>query len=390
MPAVPNTRFAWPAATAQARWSTFGPYYAMFPVSFVRDAIERFCPHGSAVLDPFCGRGTVPYVARITGRPSLGVDLNAVAYVFSAAKTDPEPELAQVLLRIAQIGAAVGPADSVAVNAFQQLAWAPRVLGFLNAARRELEWRGNRLDRTLMALILVHLHAKKGNAVSNQMRQSKSMAPDYAVRWWTARNLTPPDLDPVKYFAQRAIWRYRYGIPVGPAAQIEHGDARSKLINAHRRFSLLLTSPPYCGVTNYRVDNWIRLWMLGEGDLPTYASAERYGSRARYTEMLRTVFAAAKRLLYENATVFVRTDSRAFTRDTTRAVLEELWPDRQQFTRTEQVRQSQTNLFGDKTQKPGETDILLLAPDSPPPSGFLPDSLSDSPCTQQTAELATV
>jgi hypothetical protein len=150
----------------------------MFPVSFVRHAVESFCPPGGAVLDPFCGRGTVPYVARVTGRPSLGIDLNAVAYVFSAAKTDPEPRRERIVARIAEIAEAVEAADMIPANEFQALAWSPRVLGFLNVARRILDWRDSRLDRTVMAFVLVHLHGKIGNAVSNQMRQSKSMAPD--------------------------------------------------------------------------------------------------------------------------------------------------------------------------------------------------------------------
>ena len=32
--------------------------------------------------------------------------------------------------------------------------------------------------------------------MSNQMRQMTAMAPDYSIRWWTEKNLTPPDIDP--------------------------------------------------------------------------------------------------------------------------------------------------------------------------------------------------
>jgi hypothetical protein len=42
-------------------------------------------------------------------------------------------------------------------------------------------------------------------------------------------------------------------------------------------FSMLLTSPPYYDVTNYRVDNWIRLWMLGEDPLPSWETHVRFG-----------------------------------------------------------------------------------------------------------------
>lgn len=364
--------FAWPASTATARWSTLGPYYAMFPVSFVRATVEAFCPAGGAVLDPFCGRGTVPYVARVTGRPSLGVDLNAVAYLFSAAKTDPEPDPARVVGRFADIAAAARPSDAVAASEFQRLAWSPRVLGFLNAARRVLDWRGTRLDRTVMALVLVHLHGKTGNAVSNQMRQSKSMAPDYAVRWWSERGLRPPDLDPVRYFAERVAWRYRHGVPSGAAARIELGDARDVLPRARRRFAMLLTSPPYYDVTNYRVDNWIRLWMLGESDLPNYATAQRYAHMDRYIAMLRGVLEAARRTLAEEAVIYVRTDSRPFTRLATQRVLAELWPEHTQLARGERPNKSQTSLFGDKAEKPGETDLLILPSGRSVPLGFLP------------------
>jgi hypothetical protein len=263
----------------------------------------------------------------------------------------------------------------VAANEFQRLAWSPRVLGFLNAARRVLDWRGNRLDRTVMALLLVHLHGKTGNAVSNQMRQSKSMAPDYAVRWWTDHGLTPPDLDPVRYFTDRAAWRYRHGVPTGAKVRIELGDAREVLPRARRRFAMLLTSPPYCNVTNYRLDNWIRLWMLGEGELPDYATAQRYRDRKRYAEMLRGVFSSAKRILEENAAIYVRTDTRSFTQLTTRSLLAELWPSHGQFARCERPRQSQTRLFGNNSEKPGETDFLLLPPGRTAPLGFAPAAL---------------
>ncbi len=80
-----------------------------------------------------------------------------------------------------------------------------------------------------MALLLTHLHGKLGNGVSNQMRQSKSMAPGYAVRWWRRRDLRPPELDPVRYFLERTAWRYHFGVPCGAPAHICLGDARTHL-----------------------------------------------------------------------------------------------------------------------------------------------------------------
>lgn len=361
----------WLPSTALGRWSTLGPYYAMFPVSFVRRAVAALCPPGGAVLDPFCGRGTVPYVARATGRRSLGVDINPVAYLFSKAKTDPEPTAEVVLARIADVARAATPWDRVPQNEFQRWAWCPAALGFLRAARRVLDWKDNRLDRTLMAIILVHLHGKAGNAISNQMRQTKAMAPGYAVAWWRERNLSPPDMDATAYFSAKVRWRYRPGVPHGPTARIVLGDAREVLPRARARFSMLLTSPPYYDVTNYRLDNWIRLWMLGEGPLPSWEVSQRYGHRERYVEMLDEVFGAAARLLLPEAAICVRTDARAFTFDTTAAALGRLWPGRSILARHGRGQRSQTAHYGDTSEKPGEVDLLLLPAGRAPPAGFM-------------------
>jgi hypothetical protein len=343
----------------------------MFPVKFVRRTIEAFCPLGGAVLDPFCGRGTVPYVAKMTGRPSLGVDLNPVAYVFSAAKTDPEPKAETLLTRTSEIARAVRPADRIPQSDFQRWAWSPSVLAFLRAARRELDWQSSRIDRTLMAVILVHLHGKTGNAISNQMRQTKGMAPDYAVRWWEGRAMLPPDLDPVAYFCCKVRWRYRHGVPSGPHARILLEDARTALARVRRPFSMLLTSPPYYNVTNYRLDNWIRLWMLGEEPLPSWEVSQRYGNRERYQGLLREVFTEAARVLLPNAPIYVRTDARAFTLGATAEALQDLWPERTLLAMHGRAHRSQTAHYGDGSLKPGEVDLLLPPSIKLHPQGFV-------------------
>lgn len=358
-------------STATGRWARLGPYYAMFPLDFALDTIEKFSSPGDSVLDPFCGRGTVPIIAKSTGRQSVGIDLNPVAFVFSAAKTDPEPDLTAVTDRIRQVASHVSPLDKVPENEFQEWAWSADTLGFLRVARRTLDWKNNRRDRTLMAILLVHLHGKLGSAVSNQMRQTKGMAPNYSVRWWKARNMAPPSIDVTSYLTARTMWRYRYGIVSGPQADIRLGDARTKLHEfANRRFNLLLTSPPYHDVTNYRLDHWIRLWLLGGPALPGGGTEEKYSNKEKYRTMLHEVFAASQRLLTDDATIYVRTDSREFTLFSTLTILRTLWPDRKIYWRSDVNIASQTVLFGDHAPKPGETDLVALPIGDPVPRHF--------------------
>jgi hypothetical protein len=333
----------------------------MFPVGFARAVIEEFCPKAGGVLDPFCGRGTAPFVAKALGRRAMGVDLNPVAWLYSVVKTAPFQTVSVINMRISDIARAVRTHDKEPVTEFQSLAWSREVLGFLNAARRLLNWRERSLDQTIMGFILVYLHAKEGGGLSNCMRQSKAMAPDYSVRWWRSHGKLPPDVDAAEFLKQRIEWRYKYGVVQGPDVSLHLGDAR-RVLNHNpfrEKFDLLLTSPPYYDITNYRYDNWIRLWMLGGAPHPDYRTDERYGNRPVYEQMLRDVLTAAAHNLKRDATIYIRTDARPYTAEETEKAVRLVWPDhRVMVLRNRPRRRTQTALFGDMQPKPGDLDII--------------------------------
>ena len=78
-----------------------------------------------------------------------------------------------------------------------------------------------------MGLLLVHLHGKLGEGLSNQMRQTKAMGPKYSMDWWRKENLiTPPEI-PIKEFLLGKIRRrYSKGIPnVTKQSEVKLGDS---------------------------------------------------------------------------------------------------------------------------------------------------------------------
>lgn len=363
----------WPLGSAEGRWKGFGPYYAMFPVSFAEKYVQEYSQPGDTIIDPFCGRGTSNYVANLLGRHSIGCDVNPVAWVYSKTKTDPARRIDRLLERVDEIRTLQKSTDRTPINEFQRFAWAPNVLAFLNSARRELNWRRSKVDWTVAGIILVYLHGKLGGALSNQMRQSKSMAPEYAVRWWKEREMEPPALDPVEFIKSRILWRYEKGVYLQDhSSQILFGDARDKLGRLKNiGASLLLTSPPYMGITNYEYDNWIRLWLLGGPATPSWKQTQRYSNRGRYEEMLYGVFAKAKKLMSDDACLVVRTDRRRYTLEATAYMLRGLWPQHRLLGRPDVADgPTQTALFGDKSSKPGEVDLLVLPKWRGIPGGF--------------------
>jgi len=243
---------------------------------------------------------------------------------------------------------------------------------FLAAAREQLSWKRRVVDWTTMALLLVYLHGKREDSLSNQMRQTKSMSPQYAIRWWKERNLTPPELDPLEFMLKRIKWRYAKGRPETSLSQVYLGDSNEvlpRLNNSLNRkgiepIRLLFTSPPYYGVTNYHYDQWLRLWLLGFPPTASYKHGRnrgRFNNRDEYQNLLFQVFSKASQFMSRKAIVYVRTDGRNFTYQTTLRVLREVFP-KKKVSQIEQPfhQPTQTHLFGDHTTKAGEIDLVLI------------------------------
>lgn len=67
--------------------------YHRYPAKFIPQLASRLIneltSYGNLVIDPFMGSGTALIEAKVLGRPSVGVDINPVAYLISKAKLTP-------------------------------------------------------------------------------------------------------------------------------------------------------------------------------------------------------------------------------------------------------------------------------------------------------------
>jgi hypothetical protein len=164
--------------TAAARWAGVGPYYAMFPAAFAERVIRRHTEPGDVVLDPFAGRGTSVFSAAVHGRRGIGMEINPVGWVYAQAKLWPASK-ESVIERLSEIAGISQRYHRAAKNMplFFRCCYRQNVLQFLIAARINLDWKNRKADWTAMAFLLVNLHGKRNDSLSNQMRQTKSMSP---------------------------------------------------------------------------------------------------------------------------------------------------------------------------------------------------------------------
>lgn len=82
-----------------------------------------------------------------------------------------------------------------------------------------------------MSILLVYLHGKLGEGMSNQMRQTKAMGYNYSINWWKEKGMTEaPKIDPFSFLMQKIEWRYAKGIPeLSGESAVVFGDATLEL-----------------------------------------------------------------------------------------------------------------------------------------------------------------
>ena len=257
----------------------------MFPLEFPFRAL-RYAHPKSWVFDPFCGRGTTLYAARLRGLRSVGIDSNPVAVAIAAAKlisvsTEAVVSLAENILTRSKRSVDLPDGD------FWQWCYHRDTLIEICMLRdgllsKELSDAGI----VLRALILGLLHGPrtKGNPsyLSNQMPRTYATKPDAAIDFWERRNLRPRRVNTLDLIQRRADYLLDQ-LPPRVRGRALLGDARKLALRYGRRFEYVITSPPYLGMRCYVPDQWLRNWFLGADEDVLYDESQQIGSNTRET-----------------------------------------------------------------------------------------------------------
>ncbi len=305
------------------RFHSICPYFAMFPETFVEKHLAA-SPHRGVVFDPFCGRGTAVFQALLQNRDAAGCDVNPVAVCISGAKCDP-PGQSEVEARLAKLRRGFCATDErewdEAYPEFFGLCFHRDTLPQILYLRSVLDWRCRKDDRFIAALCLGALHGeshRSPNCFSNRMPRTISTKPGYSVRWWQEKGYLPPSRNVFDILERMIEYRFRTRPPerggsVTEADARRSGDAFPRL---RGRVTDVITSPPYLDTTNYREDQWLRLWFLGGKPLTTYDRGDdRHYSKDMYWEFLQASWKGLAPLLAERVRLVVRIGGRRLCKD---------------------------------------------------------------------------
>ena len=313
------------------RFHSICPYFAMFPETFVEKhlAASRF---DGVVFDPFCGRGTAVFESLIRGRQAAGCDIHPVAACVSGAKCD-SPTWLEVISRLGELENACLEShircDMGELEEFFSLCFAPHTFRQVQFLRHTLDWRSDRTDRFVAALCLGALHGeshRSPNYFSNRMPRTISTKAAYSIRWWRQHDCKPPERDVFSILRHMTGYRYRTPPPArrGEAVLGDARDAASTFRHLRGQVTDVITSPPYLDTTNYREDQWLRLWFLGEKATDRQHRGDgRHYYLESYRAFLVEAWAGMRQLLDDAARIVIRIGGRRLDKDEAMEVLHE-------------------------------------------------------------------
>lgn len=294
----------------------------MFPESFVATQLLAFSRPGDLVFDPFSGRGTTILESLLLNRGAIGVDINPVAACVSGAKARV-PKLPAVLDRLQSLKQEFGQAHAVDLDdEFFRRCFHAKTLKQILFLRSALDWQGTDVDRFIAALTLGCLHGESHRSelyLSNRMPRTISTKPDYSIRWWRERNMTPPERDCFDVLTRLAHYRFSEP-PPKISGRVKLADARqssSVFKNYRRKVELVVTSPPYIDTTDYAEDQWLRLWFMGGAARPKARTHkdDRHRNEEDYWDFLEDSWRGCHTLLADRATIVVRIGGAKLTKN---------------------------------------------------------------------------
>jgi hypothetical protein len=272
----------------------------MFPLEFPLALLRR--KRGRVRLcDPFCGRGTSIFAARLRGFESYGIDASPVAIAIAKAKLARTSK--ESVMRLARNILAEPEPAGIPQGEFWNRAYEPQVLTDIVRLREGLaRIRETDTSVLLCAVVLGALHGPRSKHLkdaayfSNQMPRTFASKPDYSARYWRKHRLTPPKVGVLRVIERRLDRVLQAPLPaVGRPACVLLGDSRrfSAFGRVPGEINVVITSPPYYGMRTYLQDQWLRLWFLGGAPQVDYCDTSHFdhSSPEEFAEALAKVWA---------------------------------------------------------------------------------------------------
>lgn len=241
-------------------------YRACFKAELPRFFIERLTKPGDCVYDPFMGRGTTLLEASLLGRNVIGNDINPLSALLVRPRLHP-PSLTDIGKRLGSIPFKASPSKGdEGLHVFFHPQTLVEIVALKNwFSQRQSEGALDSIDEWIR---LVAINRLTGH--SSGFFSVYSLPPNQAVSIESQRKInekrkqTPEFRDVAKIILKKSRILLSDGAPEKQVlSRLFTGSAAHTPDISDASVDLVVTSPPFLDIVNYRQDNWLRCWFAG-------------------------------------------------------------------------------------------------------------------------------
>ncbi len=281
-------------------------YRACFKPQLPRFFVERLTDAGDVVYDPFMGRGTTLLEAALMGRRVVGNDINPLSRILCEPRLRP-PRQEDVVARLAEVSLDSCEGSRGAEDADLLAFYHPDTLSEICALRyyflsREEAGELDDVDRWVRMVATNRLTGHSPGFFSVY-----TMPPNQAVTAARQRIINEkrgqvPGTKDVRAIILKKSKQLLSKLTVFDERELAGSDVLFTVGGAEDTggiadgsVKLVVTSPPFLDVVDYRTDNWLRCWFNGidSSELPI----SKLRSEQAWVEKMRLVFMELKRVL---------------------------------------------------------------------------------------------
>ena len=330
----PKVREFWTPKQRQGHSLHEISYRACFKPQLPEYFIERFTEPGDLVVDPFLGRGTTPIQAHLMGRRAAGSDINPLCSMLTQPRFNPplldevESRLLSVIRKfkvqdfsldaVASLHKETEHDEDVSTDDLLVF-YHPHTLWQLLELKK---WFANQksqgsFDEVDSWIRMVCINRLSGH--SSGFFSVRTMPPNQAVSVESQRQINlrkgqkpePRDVAKIVIKKSRSLLRSvqfnKHQLSLLDDSQHEEQQKTDRLpspaletTSADNLFylddsstDLIVTSPPFLNIVDYKKDNWLRCWFAGidvkKLKISTYSSIEDWSNfvRSAFEEMCR-------------------------------------------------------------------------------------------------------
>jgi DNA modification methylase len=244
-------------------------YRACFKPQLPNFFIQRFTKENDIVYDPFGGRGTTVVEAALLGRQIIQNDINPISTIFSAGRL-ALPSLLQVIERLHLIPIYKNLKSEIDLSMFYDSDTLDEILSLRKYfSERENSNQFDTVDAWIRMVATNRLTGHSSGFFSvYTMPPNQAVSAESQIRINIKRNQKPSYRDTKKIIIKKT-------------KQLLSGVSEQEIKNLHKAFktalylnkpadmtdeipsnsvSLVVTSPPFLDIVQYKDDNWLRCW----------------------------------------------------------------------------------------------------------------------------------